>query len=268
MLFIFVAILCSALYSLLIYICLLYYPEPKSRKAFVISLAPTYIFIILGKSSSMALTHNIADIRVNYRKHALTEDSVAGHPIEQFKVWLQEAIEAQAEEPTALVLSTVNAAGKPSARVVLLKGVDAQGFSFYTNYNSRKGQELDQHPYASLTFFWPALERQVRIEGKVGRVSPQESDAYFHSRPRGSQIGAWVSPQSQVIPSRQVLEQREMELAEEFAGTELVPRPEHWGGFRLEPDYVEFWQGRPSRLHDRIAYELENGIWQVKRLAP
>ena len=268
MLFIFVAILCSSHYSWLIYICLLGNQEAESRKACVISLAPTYIFIILGKSSTMALTHNIADIRVNYRKHALTEDSVAGHPIEQFKVWLQEAIEAEAEEPTALVLSTVNTAGRPSARVVLLKGVDGHGFSFYTNYNSRKGQELERHPQAALTFFWPALERQVRIEGIVSKVSPQESDAYFHSRPRGSQIGAWVSPQSQVIPSRSVLEQREKELAEEFARTELVPRPEHWGGFQLQPDYVEFWQGRPSRLHDRIAYELENGIWQVKRLAP
>ncbi|WP_276495883.1 pyridoxamine 5'-phosphate oxidase [Pontibacter litorisediminis] len=216
----------------------------------------------------MALTHNIADIRVNYMKHALTEASVAAAPIDQFKTWLQEAIEAQVEEPTALVLSTVDAAGKPSARVVLLKGVDEQGFSFYTNYASRKGQELAQNPHASLTFFWPALERQVRIEGKVEKVQPEESEKYFHSRPKGSQIGAWASPQSQVIASREVLEQREKELSEQYADAELLPRPEHWGGYRLVPDYLEFWQGRPSRLHDRIVYELEGERWQIKRLAP
>ncbi|WP_266205544.1 pyridoxamine 5'-phosphate oxidase [Pontibacter kalidii] len=216
----------------------------------------------------MALTHNIADIRINYMKHALTEESVASNPLHQFKVWLQEAIEAQVEEPTALVLSTVSAAGKPAARVVLLKGVDEQGLSFYTNYASRKGRELEQNPYAAVTLFWPALERQVRVEGKVVKVHPEESDAYFHSRPKGSQLGAWASPQSQVISSREVLEQREKELSAQFAASEFVPRPVHWGGYRLLPDYVEFWQGRPSRLHDRIVYELENGDWQIKRLAP
>ncbi|OKL41558.1 pyridoxamine 5'-phosphate oxidase [Pontibacter flavimaris] len=216
----------------------------------------------------MALTHNIADIRINYMKHALTEDSVSGKPLHQFQGWLQEAIEAQVEEPTALVLSTVNAAGRPAARVVLLKGVDEQGLSFYTNYTSRKGRELEENPYAAATFFWPALERQVRVEGKVVKVHPEESDTYFHSRPKGSQIGAWASPQSQEIPSRMVLEQRERELKEQYAATDFVPRPEHWGGYRLVPDYVEFWQGRPSRLHDRIVYELENGLWQIKRLAP
>jgi len=216
----------------------------------------------------MALTHNIADIRINYMKHALTEDSVAAHPIDQFKIWLQEAIEAQVEEPTALVCSTVNAAGRPSARVVLLKGVDARGFSFYTNHSSRKGQELEQNPYAAFTFFWPALERQVRVEGKVVKVRPEESDAYFQSRPKGSRIGAWASPQSQPIASRQVLEAREQELAAQYAATEAVPRPPHWGGYLLEPDYLEFWQGRPSRLHDRITYEREGGVWRLQRLAP
>ncbi|WP_299757034.1 pyridoxamine 5'-phosphate oxidase [uncultured Pontibacter sp.] len=216
----------------------------------------------------MALTHNIADIRINYKKHALSEDSVAADPIEQFQVWLQEALSSQVEEPTALVLSTVNAACKPSGRVVLLKGVDKRGFSFYTNYASRKGHELEQNPYASLTFFWPALERQVRVEGRVEKVMPEESDAYFHSRPKGSQIGAWASPQSQVIPSRQVLEEREKELNTQFTATDAVPRPQHWGGYRLMPVYLEFWQGRPSRLHDRIAYESEGERWEIKRLAP
>lgn len=216
----------------------------------------------------MGLTQNIAAIRINYMKHALTEDSVAADPIDQFKVWLEEALEAQVEEPTALVLSTVSAAGRPSARVVLLKGVDESGLSFYTNYSSRKGHELEQNPYASMTFFWPALERQVRVEGRIVKVSPEESDAYFHSRPKGSQIGAWASAQSRVIESREVLEQREQALAEQYAEAAALPRPEHWGGFRLEPDYLEFWQGRPSRLHDRIVYERERSSWQIRRLAP
>lgn len=201
-------------------------------------------------------------------KHALTEDSVSENPVHQFKVWLQEAIDSQVEEPTAMVLSTVDAQGKPSARVVLLKGVDEQGFSFYTNYASRKGQELEQNPHASLTFFWAGLERQVRVEGKVEKVADEESEKYFHSRPKGSQIGAWASPQSQVIEAREVLEQREKELSARYADVELVPRPKHWGGYRLVPQYLEFWQGRPSRLHDRIVYEMEGNNWLIKRLAP
>lgn len=216
----------------------------------------------------MALTHNIADIRTNYSKQALTEASVAANPIQQFQTWLQEALQAQVEEPTALVLSTVNEAGRPAARVVLLKGVDQQGFTFFTNYESRKGHELAANPHASLTFFWPALERQVRIEGKVVKVDPKLSDSYFHSRPRASQLGAWASPQSQVIEAREVLEQREQQVESQFSGLEQVPRPEHWGGYCLVPDYLEFWQGRPSRLHDRIVYELQGNNWQVKRLAP
>ncbi|MDX5421083.1 MAG: pyridoxamine 5'-phosphate oxidase [Hymenobacteraceae bacterium] len=218
----------------------------------------------------MALTHNIADIRNNYAKQALTEGSVAQDPIEQFKVWLQEAIEAQAEEPTALVLSTVNAAGRPSARVVLLKDVSAAGFTFFTNYDSRKGYQLDQNPFASITFFWPALERQVRIEGRVEKVTPEVSDNYFHSRPKGSQIGAWASPQSREVESRQVLEEAERRYSEEFASVQEVPRPKHWGGYLLQPDYLEFWQGRPNRLHDRIMYELDGGgsNWRIARLAP
>lgn len=217
----------------------------------------------------MALTHNIADIRINYAKQALNEDSVLHHPVRQFEVWLQEAIQSEAEEPTALVLSTVNAAGRPSGRVVLLKHVEEQGFTFFTNYDSRKGQELAERPFAALTFFWPALERQVRIEGRVEKVAPEVSDAYFHSRPKGSQIGAWASPQSQPIESREALEQRDKQYQEQFTAQELVPRPEHWGGYRLVPDQIEFWQGRPNRLHDRILYALqENGAWSISRLAP
>ncbi|WP_219855938.1 pyridoxamine 5'-phosphate oxidase [Pontibacter mangrovi] len=214
------------------------------------------------------MTNNIAEIRKNYSKQSLSEQEVSPEPISQFNKWLQEALQSEVEEPTALVLSTVNSQGRPSARVVLLKGVDEQGFMFFTNYESRKGQELAQNPYASLTFFWPALERQVRIEGKVEKVAAQESDEYFHSRPKGSQIGAWASPQSQVISARQVLEQREKELSAKYAEAEELPRPEYWGGYRLVPAYLEFWQGRPSRLHDRLAYELQGQEWLIKRLAP
>ncbi|MFD1185931.1 pyridoxamine 5'-phosphate oxidase [Pontibacter rugosus] len=216
----------------------------------------------------MALSQNIADIRINYSKQALTEDSVAATPIEQFKSWLDEAIKSEAQEPTALILSTVNAAGKPSARVVLLKDIDEEGYTFFTNYSSRKGQELEDNPYAAITFFWPALERQVRVEGKVVKVSQEASDAYFRSRPRGSRIGAWASPQSQVIEAREVLEQRDKAFEEKFAGSDEIPRPEYWGGYQLQPELVEFWQGRPNRLHDRIVYERDGANWQIKRLAP
>jgi pyridoxamine 5'-phosphate oxidase len=216
----------------------------------------------------MALTQNIAAIRKNYSRHALTEDAVLASPFDQFNVWLQESIQAQADEPTALVLSTVNNAGRPSARVVLLKDVSAEGFTFFTNYESRKGQELEQNPFASITFFWPVLERQVRIEGKVVKVDPAISDSYFHSRPKGSQIGAWASPQSKEIESRRVLEEADKKVTAQFADTELIPRPPHWGGYQLQPDRIEFWQGRPNRLHDRIVYELQAGNWQIKRLAP
>ena len=217
----------------------------------------------------MALTHNIAAIRRNYSMQALTEDSVLDNPVEQFKVWLQEAITAEAEEPTAFVLSTVDAStGQPSARVVLLKDVDEIGFTFFTNYQSRKGKELALNPLACITFFWPALERQVRIEGNIEQIPPQASDDYFHSRPKGSQIGAWASPQSQEIESRKVLEESGNYFASKFADAEIVPRPMHWGGYRLIPTNVEFWQGRPDRLHDRIMFERTNGNWNLKRLAP
>ncbi|RDV16301.1 pyridoxamine 5'-phosphate oxidase [Pontibacter diazotrophicus] len=216
----------------------------------------------------MALTHNLADIRNNYSKQALSEESVSGDPISQFDVWLEEAIAAKAEEPTAMVLSTVNAVGKPSARVVLLKDVSALGFTFFTNYDSRKGRELNEKPFAAITFFWPALERQVRIEGKVVKVAPEVSDKYFHSRPKGSQIGACASPQSQEVESRSVLEEADKKLSEKYATSELIPRPPHWGGYQLQPERIEFWQGRPNRLHDRIVYEQQEESWKIIRLAP
>ncbi|WP_162053878.1 pyridoxamine 5'-phosphate oxidase [Pontibacter pamirensis] len=216
----------------------------------------------------MAFTHNLADIRNNYSRQALSEESVSTDPIKQFQAWLEEAIQAKAEEPTAMVLSTVDASGKPSARVVLLKDVSAQGLSFFTNYDSRKGLELKENPFASITFFWPALERQVRIEGKVVKVAPEVSDNYFHSRPKGSQIGAWASPQSQEVKSRKILEEADKKLTEQYATADLIPRPPHWGGYQLQPERMEFWQGRPNRLHDRIVYKQQESNWNIKRLAP
>ncbi|MBD1396124.1 pyridoxamine 5'-phosphate oxidase [Pontibacter sp. JH31] len=216
----------------------------------------------------MSLQHDIASIRINYSRQALTEDSVSLDPLDQFKVWLNEAIVAQVLEPTALVLSTVSADCRPSARVVLLKEVSADGFVFFTNYESRKGQELAQRPYGSLTFFWAELERQVRIEGSINKVADEVSDTYFHSRPRGSQVGAWASPQSKVIDSREELELADQKYQNDFASLQVVPRPQHWGGYVLKAERIEFWQGRPNRLHDRILFELEGGNWSRKRLAP
>lgn len=216
----------------------------------------------------MAQNHKLADIRINYSRQELSEDSVSGDPISQFQVWLDEAIQSKVDEPTAMVLATVNAEGKPSARVVLLKDVSAQGFSFFTNYGSRKGRELNDFPFAAVTFFWPSLERQVRIEGKVVKVAPEVSDAYFHSRPKGSQIGAWASPQSQEIESREVIEKADKQLTAKYEDAEVIPRPSHWGGYQLQPERFEFWQGRPNRLHDRILYEQQQDNWNIKRLAP
>ncbi|MCB0739106.1 MAG: pyridoxamine 5'-phosphate oxidase [Bacteroidetes bacterium] len=186
--------------------------------------------------------------------------------MEQFNVWFNEALKAEVLEPNAMTLATASSNGSPSCRVVLLKGVD-NGFVFFTNYLSRKGSHLLENPNACLNFFWPELERQVRIEGSVEKVSALESDDYYNSRPFGSQIGAWASPQSQKIEGRELLEQRVEELQKEFS-EDTIKRPEHWGGFRLRPDFVEFWQGRPSRLHDRICYLLENDRWNRFRVAP
>lgn len=209
---------------------------------------------------------SVADIRQKYEKSELLEASLAATPLEQFTLWFNEALQAQVPEPNAMTLATTTAAGRPSARIVLLKGFDEQGFVFFTNYTSRKGKELAANPYASLLFFWPALERQVRLEGSIEKVSAAESDEYFHSRPLGSRIGAWVSPQSQPI-TRAELEARTLTLTESLGANPA--RPAHWGGYRLKPDYVEFWQGRPSRLHDRLVFQRDaGGPWSRLRLAP
>lgn len=210
---------------------------------------------------------NLADLRENYTRGSLDVADVLPDPLVQFQRWFDQATASQLPEPNAMHLTTVSPDGRPSGRIVLLKGLD-DGFLFFTNYQSRKGHELAQNDHAALTFFWVELERQVRVEGCVGKVSEIESDAYFASRPRGSQLGAWVSAQSEVVPDRAFLEKKNAELESNFAGT-TVPRPPHWGGYRLKPNYVEFWQGRPSRLHDRIAYTKQAGdSWKIERLSP
>ncbi|CAN5350802.1 pyridoxamine 5'-phosphate oxidase [soil metagenome] len=209
------------------------------------------------------------NLRENYIKHALTEDSILASPFEQFQVWFGEATHSQVQEPNAMALATATPDGRTAVRMVLLKGFSAeQGFVFYTNYQSRKGHDLLINPAAALLFWWPPLERQVRIEGKVVIAPAEISDAYFRSRPAASRLGAIASPQSEVIASRDALEERYKQLQEEFPFGNM-DRPEHWGGYLLQPQYFEFWQGRSSRLHDRIAYTpQEGGAWLRQRLAP
>lgn len=209
----------------------------------------------------------ISDLRKEYTLNGLDKADVLPDPIAQFRVWFEAALGAGVPEPNAMHVSTVTADGRPSGRIVLIKDVSDAGFVFYTNYDSRKGRELTEHSFAALTFFYPELERQIRVEGRVEPVRADESDAYFNSRPRGSQIGAWVSQQSSVIEDRDVLENRQRELETQFDGRP-VPRPPHWGGFRVVPDVLEFWQGRPSRLHDRIRYRREGVDWLIERLSP
>lgn len=209
---------------------------------------------------------SVADIRQNYEKGELLESAAKSSPFDQFEIWMHEAIGLPVAEPTAMTLATADAGGKPHARIVLLKGFDAQGFVFYTNYQSHKGNELADNPQASLLFFWQPLERQVRIEGVVEKVSDQESDEYFHSRPLGSRLGAWASAQSQPT-TIESLQAKVESVTTEYG--ESPPRPPHWGGYRVRPTYFEFWQGRPSRLHDRLSYkQTTDGQWAIERLSP
>jgi pyridoxamine 5'-phosphate oxidase len=212
---------------------------------------------------------SIADLRQNYTLAGLSETDLNSNPIEQFDIWFQQALAADLIEPNAMTLATATPDGKPTARIVLLKGVSERGFVFYTNYESQKGQQLIANPYAALVFLWDKLERQIRIEGKVEKLAESESAQYFHNRPKASQLGAWASAQSRVIPNREVLEQKLADLKEQYSGDTTVPLPEHWGGFRVVPNRIEFWQGRPSRLHDRLVYDLQaDGNWSIKRLSP
>jgi pyridoxamine 5'-phosphate oxidase len=216
----------------------------------------------------MALNTAIADLREDYQQAALLESDVSPNPFRQFQAWFDQAIEAALLEPNAMTLATATPTGIPSARIVLLKGFDEQGFVFFTNYTSHKSQEMNANPHVALVFLWKELERQVRIQGTVEKVSAAESDEYFYSRPEGSRLGAWVSAQSSVIPNRQTLDEQLEALKAKYADQE-IPRPEHWGGFRVKPTAIEFWQGRSSRLHDRLLYQLaESGHWVISRLAP
>ena len=211
---------------------------------------------------------SIADLRRDYALASLDITDVVADPIEQFRHWFANAAESLIAEPNAMTIATIGADGAPDARVVLLKGVDARGFTFFTDYRSRKGQDLEAHPQAALVFFWQELERQVRIRGTVVKLSAEESGAYYESRPRGSRIGAWASEQSRVIGDRSVLESRVREVEARFPGETAPPLPPHWGGFLVQPMQVEFWQGRQSRLHDRLRYRLDDGAWVVERLSP
>ncbi len=211
---------------------------------------------------------NLADLRKDYVRASLDISTVAGSPFKQFEQWFGEAQQAQVLEPNAMTLATVNEFGRPSARIVLLKGLEDEKFVFYTNYQSAKGHDLDKNPACALTFFWPEMERQIRIEGVAERQDNEKAEQYFQSRPRASQISAWASPQSSVVKDRSILEQRSAQLETKFAGLEKLPKPNQWGGYKIEPVSIEFWQGRPGRLHDRILYTRDKDTWKTSRLAP
>jgi pyridoxamine 5'-phosphate oxidase len=211
--------------------------------------------------------NDIASLRNEYSKAQLDVSSISKDPVQQFDKWFQDAVTAKVPEPNAMNLATVNG-GRPSSRIVLLKGVEHGKFVFYTNYQSNKGRELEENPACCVTFFWPELERQIRIEGVAARVEAGRSDAYFQSRPRGSQVGAWASPQSTIINERTLLEERAKQIEEKFKGQDKLPRPHQWGGYEIDPLIIEFWQGRQNRLHDRILYTKADGGWKINRLAP
>ena len=214
------------------------------------------------------MNKEIQHLRTDYGKSAIEKEDLNPDPVKQFEQWFQEAQQAEIPDVNAMVLSTVSKDQRPSSRVILLKGVEDHSFVFYTNYQSDKGAQMEENPYVALNFFWQQLERQVRVEGKVEKVAPEVSDAYFNSRPEASRIGAWASPQSQAIASREALELAVYGVIQKFQNTPIT-RPPHWGGYKVIPDYIEFWQGRPCRLHDRFTYRLkEEGLWKIERLAP
>jgi len=210
---------------------------------------------------------DVSKIRTEYLRAGLLESDLLPSPVAQLQKWLKEAVDAKVLEPSAMTLATATPDGVPSARIVLLKGVEEAGLTFFTNYESQKGAEIGKNPNAALVFFWPELERQVRVGGKVSKVSPEESQSYFHSRPRGSQLGAWASRQSEVILNREAIERAARDVEKKFAGVD-VPVPPYWGGYLLAPVFFEFWQGRASRLHDRIRFDHESNGWRISRLSP
>lgn len=213
------------------------------------------------------LMHDISSIRKEYKFRSLNENEVDADPVAQFRKWWTEALDSKIEEVNAMTLATADRTGKPSARIVLLKGFDGNGFTFFTNYTSYKGRDLEVNPHASLVFFWKELERQIRIQGTVEKLSPEENNIYFQSRPIGSRLGAWASPQTSVIESREVIERKVSDLENKFKEAD-IPCPPFWGGYMVKPTIIEFWQGRPNRLHDRIQYSLRKSSWVIERLAP